>query len=675
MGRNSIARHLTYRSIPVAARVVWRNALRLLRPTIYGQNANLAGIIDGLNGLESRTLGCNKRRLIESEPLAVDGKTFLLDWTYNARGDVAGLIYPSAHSVGFDPNAYGEPRQVRNLPSGTQYAKSATYNPYGAIASFIYGSTATRTFTPNLRGLPAQILDRAGSTRRLDHTLSYDQNANLASIVDSLDGMETRSLGYDARNRLTSITGTPGSIGNESFTYDPLDNVRRAVGGGADRRFHYNTSTLRLSQITTVGSPNVMDYAWNDRGELSSRTHTEPGSPPVGPDVIFLNGFDEATISSTETFAFDQASRLVTAFGQMTHTYDAHNHRVSTVTLMTGTRYQVYGRDGELLYIEDSGSNQRTEFFHLNGTLVAERTRPLATESPVVSYLHSDHRGTPTVKTDSNSVVNYRSRLMPYGAPYDNNWREGPGFAKHAIDEVAQLSYMQQRYYDPVTMRFLSPDPIAAGVDSFNVYAYANNNPYTFVDPDGRESACWATGIGCGQVEITPEIAAKQANTILAMGGVALGAAILGPVIAAIGVEMSTYGAAAIGSRPEALALAGIITLDAIVVTSSGGMAPSPASSFAPGPYAAASIEARSTSQVFTTAERTAINEIGAATGCHTCGSTLAGTRSGNFVPDHQPVSRLNTANAPQRLYPHCIKCSRQQGLDVARQLKEDKKK
>jgi len=231
-----------------------------------------------------------------------------------------------------------------------------------------------------------------------------------------------------------------------------------------------------------------MDYTWNDRGELASRARTIPGSPPQGPDVIFLNGFEEATITSTENFVFDQARRLVTTFGQMTQTYDAHNHRVATVTPMTGTRYQVYSRSGDLLYIEDSGSAQRTEFFNLGGTLVAERTRPLVGETPVISYLHSDHRGTPTVKTDSNSVVNYPSRLMPYGVPYDGIWREGPGFTKHATDEDAQLSYMQQRYYDPVSMRFLSPDPVAAGVNSFNVYAYANNNPYTFVDPDGRLS-------------------------------------------------------------------------------------------------------------------------------------------------------------------------------------------
>ena len=44
---------------------------------------------------------------------------------------------------------------------------------------------------------------------------------------------------------------------------------------------------------------------------------------------------------------------------------------------------------------------------------------------------------------------------------------------------------MQQRYYDPQIGRFLSVDPAAS---TFKSYAYANNNPYRFTDPDGRSS-------------------------------------------------------------------------------------------------------------------------------------------------------------------------------------------
>ena len=50
--------------------------------------------------------------------------------------------------------------------------------------------------------------------------------------------------------------------------------------------------------------------------------------------------------------------------------------------------------------------------------------------------------------------------------------------------------YMQARYYDPVIGRFYSNDPVGfRDVHSFNRYAYANNNPYKYVDPDGKESS------------------------------------------------------------------------------------------------------------------------------------------------------------------------------------------
>jgi uncharacterized protein RhaS with RHS repeats len=49
---------------------------------------------------------------------------------------------------------------------------------------------------------------------------------------------------------------------------------------------------------------------------------------------------------------------------------------------------------------------------------------------------------------------------------------------------------MQARYYDPVIGRFMSNDPIGfRDVHSFNRYAYANNNPYKYVDPDGNNPA------------------------------------------------------------------------------------------------------------------------------------------------------------------------------------------
>jgi RHS repeat-associated protein len=70
---------------------------------------------------------------------------------------------------------------------------------------------------------------------------------------------------------------------------------------------------------------------------------------------------------------------------------------------------------------------------------------------------------------------------------------QGPGYAGHVVDVSTGLSYMQQRYYDPLAGRFFSTDPMPASAGSFNRYAYANNSPYKYIDPDGRETECAKT--------------------------------------------------------------------------------------------------------------------------------------------------------------------------------------
>ncbi len=46
---------------------------------------------------------------------------------------------------------------------------------------------------------------------------------------------------------------------------------------------------------------------------------------------------------------------------------------------------------------------------------------------------------------------------------------------------------MQARYYDPKIGRFYGVDPVGyRDVHSFNRFAYANNNPFKYNDPDGN---------------------------------------------------------------------------------------------------------------------------------------------------------------------------------------------
>ncbi|MDN7127091.1 RHS repeat-associated core domain-containing protein [Pseudidiomarina terrestris] len=72
----------------------------------------------------------------------------------------------------------------------------------------------------------------------------------------------------------------------------------------------------------------------------------------------------------------------------------------------------------------------------------------------------------------------------------DSTQSDAPGYTGHVEDDDLGLVYMQQRYYDANIGRFYSNDPVgfkASNPTLFNRYAYANNNPYKYVDPDGAE--------------------------------------------------------------------------------------------------------------------------------------------------------------------------------------------
>ena len=105
-----------------------------------------------------------------------------------------------------------------------------------------------------------------------------------------------------------------------------------------------------------------------------------------------------------------------------------------------------------------------------------------------VTYLHTDLLGSVVLETDQNRNVVARYEYEPYGLPRQAT-ADAPGYTGHVHDAGSGLVYMQQRYYDPEVGQFLSVDPV--GVDlatgaNFNRYWYGNDNPYRYVDPDGR---------------------------------------------------------------------------------------------------------------------------------------------------------------------------------------------
>ena len=120
-----------------------------------------------------------------------------------------------------------------------------------------------------------------------------------------------------------------------------------------------------------------------------------------------------------------------------------------------------------------------------------------ATAQDTVTYYHTDAIGSVRMITDANGGTLYRYDYLAFGVscPAPQCASQQPDtrqFAGKDRDVDTAFDYFGARYYDSVSGRFASVDPLGssastANPQTFNRYSYAMNNPLRFVDPEGLE--------------------------------------------------------------------------------------------------------------------------------------------------------------------------------------------
>lgn len=106
----------------------------------------------------------------------------------------------------------------------------------------------------------------------------------------------------------------------------------------------------------------------------------------------------------------------------------------------------------------------------------------------VVTYYHNDHLGSPIAATDSTGAVVWQQAYDPWGFKLTVNTDER-GYTGNWMDEETGLADHKARWYTSSIGRFTGIDPVKwheTNIHSFNRYAYGNNNPYSYADPDGE---------------------------------------------------------------------------------------------------------------------------------------------------------------------------------------------
>lgn len=407
------------------------------------------------------------RGLLSSETVSQPSwYSWRIGYDYDAIGNLRWQSYPTGLTLDYAPNALGQATQVRDTSQKT-YASGASYYPNGALRQFTYGNGIVHTMTQNARQLPQRVT----STGIIDYAYTYDRNGNVADIWDHArdngNGQYGRLMVYDNLDRLTDVGSC--SFGGDCwhrFRYDAIDNLRSwKLGGIKDYAAYVYDTNNRLTGINDSAGTPVVTIGYDAQGNLSSK-----------------NG---------QNYLFDYGNRL-RGTGGTTYRYDGAGRRVQATAPDGKQQLWIYSQAGQMLFSWDGPSAQKThEHLYLAGSVIAIVDHDWPSNTVLATrYQHTDALGSPVAETDATGALLTRNDYEPFGAVIGKPQYDGIGYTGHVMDGASGLTYMQQRYYDPMIGRFFSVDPIvadSASGENFNRYVYALNSPYTFTDPDGRQ--------------------------------------------------------------------------------------------------------------------------------------------------------------------------------------------
>ncbi len=280
----------------------------------------------------------------------------------------------------------------------------------------------------------------------------------------------------------------------------------------------------------------------------------------------------------------------------------------------------------------------------------------------------------------------------------------------------------EARSYSPDIGAFTSLDSVAGSATNpvtLDRYLYAGGNPETLIDPDGHvmlncripELCGMGGGPGASQAQIAKYLAQKrqEAHRLWSRYGERPGddqrtvaAALQGtrdqgwdtlstadqqhidnPILT--GMMQARKDADLSGPKPGGMTQSCVWTwcfqvsathhyaANTIIMIGDGAdmnFLSVPQGSLIDPDLGEASVPARGNPADLAPANRGPVNELGDKNGCWSCGAPDPGTKSGNWVPDHQPPTALNPDGVPQRLLPQCLTCSQTQGGVVAQLLR-----
>ena len=297
----------------------------------------------------------------------------------------------------------------------------------------------------------------------------YDQNANISSI--NVSDERRVSYEYDDLNRLIRENNYEA---NKSYVYfyDKYGNILSVT--------EYAYTEGKLGDIKSVTTYGYNNSHWND-------LLTEYNSQSITYDLA------GRPISYRDNMSFEwgKMNKLENVYANgdtIAYIYDIDGRRISKNINGSVTYYNydceklvnVKNEEGVIWFIYDEndsviGMECDNTAYYFEKNAQGDIERIFNSEGAFIcSYLYDAFGNIISISGDEDVA-----RLNPYR------------YRSYFYDEETGFYYLNSRYYDPTVRRFINADEIefmglSGSAASYNLFAYCENNPIRYNDPNGN---------------------------------------------------------------------------------------------------------------------------------------------------------------------------------------------